>query len=477
MLATCFVFLLESYGNSPHRFGAINRRPSPEIQLSVPPPPSAEWTIMVFMNGDNDLERFAIEDFQEMANVTDSDRVNVIVQFDRTPNWDGRYGNWTQTLRYRLRRGLTPTVENALPGFNQETNMGHPDVLRDFVVWARETYPARRYMLIIWDHGDGWRRLHTVSTVRNSPAAVGIRRLDVAAAESAGGARGGNRSRSSREPMIPLDRTIDAPFRTISVDETDRDRFYVREIQMTLEPLFDDGGRLEVIGFDACLMAMMETAYAMRRVANVMVGSEELEPGAGWQYDDWLQQLVNNPTMDGVELGRVLVDSYRRTYEEMLPATTLSAIDLSQNKMAELAASITAFAAELTSSLDSDMATIRSAREACIPYAPGEGFHGIDLRRFCQQVSARTSRPELRARADAVVQLLTAFTKHNYAGSARQAGFGSHGLAIYFPKNASVYMSDPYGGAYRDENEVYPVEFVREHGWDNFLHAYFARVP
>src|SRR5690242_17620652 len=43
----------------------------------------ADWTVMVYMNGDNNLEPFALENFNDMAKVGSSDRINIIVQFDR----------------------------------------------------------------------------------------------------------------------------------------------------------------------------------------------------------------------------------------------------------------------------------------------------------------------------------------------------------------------------------------------------------
>jgi hypothetical protein len=64
-----------------------------------------------------------------------------------------------------------------------------------------------------------------------------------------------------------------------------------------------------------------------------------------------------------------------------------------------------------------------------------------------------------------------------YAGDYRQGDFGSRGLAIYFPQNKQLYLSDRYGDMYRDGNRRYPVEFVQLGRWDNFLHTYFERVP
>jgi len=444
---------------------------------------------MVFMDGDNNLEPFALADFEEMARVPDSSQVNVVVQLDRIPGFTARHGDWANTLRFKVRHGMTPTPANALsPAESQlpagtETNMGHPDTLTSFVTWARNKFPAKRYMLVIWDHGDGWRLLHTVSLQTASAAARSLRMANASSVAATRAARG--RRAKSLPRTVPLDRTLDAPHRSISVDETDRDRLYMREVQSSLEGSLA-GSRLDIVGFDACRMEMVENGFAMRNIADVMVGSEELEPGAGWQYDDWLSQLVSSPTMDAPALGRVLVDSYKRTYTAGAPGvlpdpeTTLSAVDLSQGKMAALAQVISDLGDELTASLDTELANIRAARADCIPYAPGEGFYGIDLHRFCQQLAARTGRQSLRDRAQAVIRTLdtTPMILNAYAGADRQGSFGSRGIAIYFPETKSVYESDPYGSAYQDVTPVdYPVEFVGQHRWDNFLHAYFERVP
>src|SRR5262249_455391 len=129
---------------------------------------SAEWTIMVFMNGDNNLELYAIKDFLEMAAINYNPLVNVVVQLDRIPGETDAYGDWENTLRFKLTQGMTPTEENALSPQEsklpkgKEINMGDPAALSSFVEWAQKKYPANRYMLVIWDHGDGWRLLHTV---------------------------------------------------------------------------------------------------------------------------------------------------------------------------------------------------------------------------------------------------------------------------------------------------------------------------
>ncbi len=441
--------------------------------------PSAEWTVMVFMNGDNNLETYALKDFLEMASVTYNPQVNVVVQMDRILGESYAYGDWKHTLRFKLEYGMTPTVSEALSPqesdlpAGKEINMGDPASLECFVEWAIRKYPARKYMLILWDHGDGWLLRHSVRTRRSSRAAKALRLDDFKAANAIRMARGAEPLRLS----FSLNQTLDAPHRSISLDVTDKDRLYMREAQNALEGSLGST-RLNLLGFDACLMQMVENGFAMRRVADVMVGSEELEPGDGWQYNDWLPVLMADPTMDAVRLGKELVKSYKKTYSTTDRATTLSALDVSGDRMQTLADAISALGDAMTANLNADLNSIKQARKDSKPFAPGRGYHGIDLHRFCEQLLAQTTVPLLRARAQTVKQMLEGGLIIDwYAGDDRKGKFGSRGVAIYFPESKSAYRSDRYGYAYRDDNTKYPVEFVQRHRWDNFLHAYFELVP
>ncbi len=433
--------------------------------------PKAEWTVMLYMNGDNDLDRFALADFEEMAKVRYDPRVNVVVQLDRIggTNTDE---SWGETRRFLMREKLTPTRSNSLPGFSEESNMGDPATLASFVAWARANFPAERYMLVIWSHGDGWRRM-----IREEPAGESAAARARASAEVDELLMKGQLTDSRLASMNLLQTSLEPQYRTISEDETNGfDKLYVREIQDALEGVFRGGGGLEVIGFDACLMQMIETAYAMRRVAKIMVGSEELEPLPGWRYDDWLQALSAAPSMDGDAVSRAVVESYRKNYEQIKTNTTLSAVRLSGGNIERLAAAVSALARELIADLEAELPRITQARESCYPFAPRRGYHGIDLHRFCSQLATAGVGAQLRARAQEVTALVESVVVRNYAGTARRAEFGSAGLAIYFPANNAMYQKDKYKNAYTDENEFQAVQFVREHLWDNFLHAYFKRV-
>jgi hypothetical protein len=236
---------------------------------------------------------------------------------------------------------------------------------------------------------------------------------------------------------------------------------------------------------------MMETAYALRGVATTLAGSEELVPGTGFQYDEWLNVLINNPGMDGRALGKVLVDSFEQRYgtatevRDPNPNTTFSAVDLT--KMDQLAAAITTLSKTLIVKFNSEKSNIKSAREACSVYAPnvlGDGrdyFLHVDLARFCDELAARTRDQEIRDKAAAVSAIIRSSVLRDYAGAARRGTFGSHGLAIYFPPDGLAYKQDwlkedgyensrtRRGG----KRPVFPVEFVESHYWADFLHVYF----
>src|SRR5215813_9140525 len=106
-----------------------------------------QWTVMVYLAGDNNLDSAGVADLQEMKTIGSTDQVAVVAQFDRS-------GAGRTTNRYVLRRGST-LAEDLVTSLG-ETNTGDPAVLRDFVTWAATTQPAQRYMLVIWNHGSGW---------------------------------------------------------------------------------------------------------------------------------------------------------------------------------------------------------------------------------------------------------------------------------------------------------------------------------
>jgi hypothetical protein len=404
------------------------------------------------MNGDNNLETYALLDFDEIAKVAISDKVNVLVQLDRIgdPNASNSV-NWAHTIRFKMKKNIFPLPDYKAPdGDLGEQDMGDGNVLANFVEWSKKNYPAKRYMLIIWDHGQGWRFTKTVA-------------FDGSSQET----KQYFSDRSSNN----------AAYKSVSHDETNKSELYNREIQDSLSELLKNQ-KINLLGFDACLMAMIETGYAFRGIANYMVASEELEPGEGWNYTDWLTALMKKPTMVEIDLGKVIVESYKKTYINKEPNTTLSCIDL--NQMENVADQIDKLSNLLISELSTNWMQIKKMREECNVFAPESEnpFHHIDIVQFCLQITKYSTNRNLKEQASVLIDAITRQAiKYNYAGESRRGNFGSYGLAIYFPKTGTEYSSDKYEqGGYKKENNYYPVEFVQNKQWADFLHAYFKII-
>lgn len=406
----------------------------------------AEWTVMVFMSGDNNLDRDAVEDLVEMTEIGSTPEVNVVVQMDRAPC--KAINCWSKTLRRVVAREgllqsgrLRPPAPEELIG---EVNMGEPQALRAFVEWARLHYPARREALIVWGHGQGWRPL-----------------LPARAADLG----------------VPYSSAFAAAYRSSSSDDTDADELHNSELVEALAPLARQK-KFDLLGFDTCLMSMVETAYTVRDLAHVMVSSEELEPAEGWRYDHWLPRLQAAPAMSTEAFGTLLVDSYVGNYPEGM-ALTLAAVRL--ERLREVAEAVSRLAERMIVRLPDERAAFAAARDGCEEYAPniyGDGvkrIHHVDVACLAERIREASASPEVGAAAAAVAVAIRSAVIHESATPSRRGRWVSKGLAIYFPRTRDDYQTDPFAeGGYDPDNDAFPVAFVKDFAWSRFLQRYWS---
>lgn len=240
-----------------------------------------EWTYMVYLDADNNLEEFGIEDFLEMASVGSNDNINIVVQMDRADGYSSAAGDWTEARRGLVEAGDSPDLNwGTSVG---EVNMGDQSTLTDFVDWGMSNYQADNYAVVMWNHGGGW------NSIANDATSGG----DALTANEVSGALSGFSG-------------------------------------------------IDLIGADACLMGMVEFAHQIKDSGSVFVGSEQLEPGDGWSYDTILGDLAADPTMTASELGSVIVNRYGESYGggETQSATDLSAVDSLSGEISQLAETI-----------------------------------------------------------------------------------------------------------------------------------------
>jgi hypothetical protein len=240
------------------------------------PKPEKAWTVMVYMVG-SDLEpesHWASQDILEMlqGTVSSNNTSNLVI----TTGGSTRNG-WTTVKRSLIENGQQYVLSDL-----GEKNMGDPQTLSDFVIWSKANFPAQHYALILWNHGGG-----TQGYGKDiSPAGNG--------------------------KMMTLNQ-LDQAYKSIR-----------QQIEKTLD----------LVVYDACLMASIEVAEVTARLANAMAGSAELEPGHGIDYAHLLSNIGASPPDNGQAFGNLVKTGYiqhtknKGTFETS--QITYSVFDLTQ---------------------------------------------------------------------------------------------------------------------------------------------------
>ncbi|PKM41307.1 MAG: peptidase C11 [Firmicutes bacterium HGW-Firmicutes-9] len=318
-------------------------------------------TVMVYMCG-TDLESksgMATSDLEEMVNATLGDNINVILETGGASNWQNQIVKSNTNQRYRIKQGGLETL-NAKVG---KRSMVDPDTLADFIQFSAKEYPADRYMLILWDHGGG------------SLTAFGY------------------------DELFPGD--------SMSLDEIN-------------QALKDGGVQFDIIGFDACLMATLETALVTEQYSDYLLASEAVEPGTGWYYTNWLSALSDNPALDSLDLGKQIIDDYVKMSGNS--QTTLSMTDLAELN-GTVPSAFKAFSSSTSELIAGDgYNSVANARSGSRDFSTSSKINQIDLIHFAENLAT----PE----ATALAQTLRDAVKYN-----RNSTSISHanGLSIYFP--------------------------------------------
>ena len=201
-----------------------------------------------------------------------------------------------------------------------------------------------------------------------------------------------------------------------------------------------DAGGVDLVNFDACLMAMYEVAYEMRGAAKVMVGSEEVIPGTGNPYDKIINRLVADPAQDAATLGKGIAKDYLDFYTASnRNSVTISAIDLT--KVDALHASVKALAKTMTANLAGERLNIQTARDASTDYSYPTNH---DLIGFARGVAQSSGVQALRDQANSVAAAAQAAVLANQVlvVTGDLPVRNSSGLAIYLPSVNNVTQTE-----------------------------------
>ena len=329
-------------------------------------------TMLVYMCG-TDLETnygMATSDLNEMLYATSSDKINIVVETGGTRRWKNSVIASTTNQRWIIKdRAISALDKNV-----GKKAMTDPATLSDFIKWGTSKYPADRYFLVLWDHG------------------------------------GGSLAGYAHDEQYPNG--------TMTVDEISK-------------ALKDGGVKFDWVGFDACLMANMETAIAVEPYADYLIASEETEPGTGWYYTNWLSTLANNTSTPTTSIGKAIIDDFiQASYQSSSrDKTTLSLIDLAEFS-GTIPGIFSEFSKEITSKIKSDdFQQIADARSVTREFASSTYIDQIDLIHFCKNIGT--------ASASALAEKIQSCVKYNRCNNMTNA----YGLSIYFPYNNSRQVS------------------------------------
>lgn len=350
---------------------------------------SDQVTIMVYMCGADLESRYgmASSDIKEMVKASHSDKVNIVVQTGGAKKWKNNVVSNQTCQRWQIVDGGMKALDKNVG----DMAMTEPGTLSDFIKWASSNYPSNRNILIFWDHGGG------------SVTGYGY---------------------DEKHPNGSME---------------------VNEIYRALK---DAGTKFDFVGFDACLMANAETAYALTPFADYMIASEETEPGTGWYYTDWVSDFSGNSSMPTTELGGKIIDSYISwtSNDNDSSELTLSMVDL-----AEFAATVpgplASFGQAIQRAATSDQVTqLSKARSITREFAESSEIDQIDLIDFCKNTGS--------SEASALTEAVRGCVKYNRTYEMTNA----NGMSIYFPykdtgsasKAADIYDEIGMDSSYRD---------------------------
>ena len=237
--------------------------------------PNQTWAIYWYLCG-SDLESeigAASGDLEELMQVKLPPNVKVIIETGGAYNWENENVDSDVIQRFTYSSNGLELVDTK-----PIANMGSADTLADFLRFCKKNYPADKTMMIFWDHG------------------------------------GGTVTGAAFDELYDYD--------SLTLSEFD-------QAFRAVYPLSQDNPPFEVIGFDTCLMASIDTAYTFSDIGKYLVASEEFEPGGGWDYTAFMKKLAEDPGMDGARLGQHICDTYYDScgwFSE--DEATLSVVDL-----------------------------------------------------------------------------------------------------------------------------------------------------
>ncbi|CAN2041724.1 hypothetical protein GMMP15_570001 [Candidatus Magnetomoraceae bacterium gMMP-15] len=376
----------------------------------------ANWTWMLYLYEDS-TNLDGADDFNEWeANGSIPGQINYLVLYDSdNDSKDGIYyvekdpNGYNSTI-------ISPIVSTTL---GTDPNMNNWETLRDFIIWVQDNYPAQHYGLTVWDHGSGIFRRSIFGSSADEKGCVGDMKL------------------------WEMDNAL-SEFTTAI------------------------GKKIDVVGFDVCLLGQVETVYQLKNYADYVIASEFMEPGDGWDYETSFAKLNANPLMDAATISTHIVNDYIDFYDYSDEVTQAATSTASLEN--DLIPALNNFADKLYGYMFQYETEITTARDnAWLPeYDWGEPVNPnhMDLGKFANGINNNSSLPaDLRNSAQTLLDKLSiAVIAEGHKGNNTD---GATGLKIWMTEAISnAGIEETY---YTDITNYLKISETK---WDEFLYMY-----
>jgi hypothetical protein len=376
---------------------------SPRKKNTFNPASGSGWTLMVYLAADSNLERAIMDNLEELVRVGPAEGINVVVLADRSSRDDNedddldeddedwkpenrkRYtnrevadaGNWTGAKIFRIEKDSLVLIKDL-----GDANTGNGQTLKSFLQLAVQQFPANHYGLIVSGHGAAWEEVCPDSTAADSDEKASLTMMEVRDA---------------------IDQGVGQP--------------------------------LDLLAFDCCLMANFEVFNTLAKSTRAIAASEELAPGAGWNYAALMRTLSKNPDISGLDvgvtMGEAFVDYFAKLDAEEYDESTFSVIDMEKwpaidQALNQLSRGLGFF---LTKDMDGSWLKIARAASEATEFDSGEGGL-LDLNGFSKHLIQQFDHPQLKADAERLNQAIKAAVAFNHCGRRLP---DSNGISIYLP--------------------------------------------
>ncbi len=291
-------------------------------------------------------------------------------------------------------------------------DMNKAETLQEFILWAEENYRAEHYGLTVWDHGTGiFRNSDENSLTRGAVGDMKLWEMDDAL----------------------------AAFKQQA------------------------GKKIDIFGFDVCLLGQIETAYQLKDYVDYIVFSEKTEPSDGWLYSEAFKNLNADPQIEAEQLATDIVETYYNSYKDNVQlsdvsGTTQSAVStktISERLIPALNSFALLMAQNCSVYQQNIVADVRSSW-----YSDTDKDHR-DLGDFLKKVVANSEySEEIKVSAQNLLDVYNESVIHNrYTGENSE---DATGMKVWIPENISVMVNTKYylGSDYLKFHETY---------WDEFL--------